>query len=551
MGLSCNICYAVIIFFIASVSFFDDAQFPRPMAMLSTSWINKPSIYIELTDFVGLSLTPVLEGSSKGSHLICGFYCPTQQTQACLFGVVLFASTDYFSDNSSYIIAAELVWSANRDNPVQIDATLQLTGDGDLILHDAAGTFVWSTNTSGKSVFSMNFTELGNLVLFDQNNKTVWQSFDHPTDSLLVGQTLFRGQKLTSSKSTANLTPGLFSFKVQDYYEMVVAYVESNPPLPNFKSYVGVKYVKFEKESFLGEKIPVASSSSPQFIRLDPDGHLKAYEWDGQNWNWNVMADLMTSDIGDCGYPIVCGNYGICSSNGQCACPDDANSETSTFRQISYRQPNLGCSLATPISCDHSQYHTLLELNNTSYFYINPYAYTSTNFYLDEKLALNDCKTSCLKNCSCKAALFLNRMGFNDSRQGCLLLSEVFSLINNEGGVDYTIVFLIVHKCPATQYLNPSSPIDFLQKKSMHVEIILGASLRTFFGVFFVVASCFFLFKKKQESGDFDEFSVNHVPWTSTKDSYGELRAMTNNFNDTTKKSTFCDRYKPLQIIKK
>ncbi|THG17191.1 hypothetical protein TEA_027009 [Camellia sinensis var. sinensis] len=283
MGLSCNICYAVIIFFIASVSFFDDAQFSRPMAMLSTSWINKPSIYIELTDFVGLSLTPVLEGSSKGSHLICGFYCPTQQTQACLFGVVLFRSRYYFSDNSPSIIVPELVWSANPDRPVQIDATLQLTGDGDLILHDTDGTFVWSTNTSGKSVFGMNFTELGNLVLFDQNNAT----------------------KLTSSKSVLNLTPGLFSLKVHDYYNMVVAYVESNPPLPYFKSYVRVKYVKFEKESFLGQTILVASSSSPhrQFIRLDPDGHLKAYKWDGLNWN--VMADLMTSDIGDCGYPMV------------------------------------------------------------------------------------------------------------------------------------------------------------------------------------------------------------------------------------------------------
>ncbi|GMP67676.1 hypothetical protein CsSME_00027585 [Camellia sinensis var. sinensis] len=303
MGLSCNICYAVIIFFIASVSFFDDAQFPRPMARLSTSWINKPSIYIEVTDFIGLSLTPVLEGSSKGSHLICGFYCPTQQTQACLFGVVLFGSRYYFSDNSPSTIAPELVW----DRPVQIDATLQLTGDGDFILHDADVTFVWSTNTSGKSVFGMNFTELGNLVLFDQNNATVWQSFDHPTDSLLAGQTWSRSQKLTSSKSVLNLTPGLFSLKVHDYYNMVVAYVESNPPLPYFKSYVGVKYVKFEKESFLGQTILVASSSSPrrQFIRLDPDGHLKAYKWDGLNWN--VMADLMTSDIGDCGYPTVSG----------------------------------------------------------------------------------------------------------------------------------------------------------------------------------------------------------------------------------------------------
>ncbi|CAL5406788.1 unnamed protein product [Camellia sinensis] len=519
MGLSCTICYAVIIFFIASVSFFNNAQFAPPMAELNTSWINKP------VNLSGFNLSPVLEGSYYGSHLICGFYCPTQETQACLFGVVLFDGRYYFSDYSSPKFAPELVWSANRDRPVQIDATLQLTGDGDLILKDADGTFVWSTDTSGKSVFGMNFTELGNLVLFDQNNATVWQSFDHPTDSLLVGQTLFRGRKLTSSKSASNLTPGLFSLKVHDYYNLVVAYVESNPPLPYFKSYVGVKYVKFEKGRFLGQKISVASSSSPQFIRLDPDGHLKAYEWGGLNWN---VMDLMTLDTGDCGYPMVCGNYGICSSNRQCSCHEEAIGN-STFRQINYRQPNLGCSLVTPISCDHSQYHTLLEIKNTSYFYSDfpaylPSNYLPSNFYLDEKLTLEDCKTSCLKNCSCKVALFAPTLG-SYSKRGCLLLSEVFSLISNEGTTQKTVVVFL-----KVQNSLPST-INSPRKKSGQVKIILGSNLGAFFVVFFVVASCIFFFKKKQEPEDFDEFFVDQVLGMPTRFSYEELRAMTSNFD--------------------
>ncbi|RVW82319.1 G-type lectin S-receptor-like serine/threonine-protein kinase SD2-5 [Vitis vinifera] len=73
---------------------------------------------------------------------------------------------------------------------VRDDATLQLTQDGDLILRDADGTFVWSSITSGKSVVGLNLTETGNLVLFDSNNASVWQSFDHPTDSLVPGQIL-------------------------------------------------------------------------------------------------------------------------------------------------------------------------------------------------------------------------------------------------------------------------------------------------------------------------------------------------------------------------
>ncbi|THG12924.1 hypothetical protein TEA_014547 [Camellia sinensis var. sinensis] len=486
MDLSCTICYhlgAVIIFFIAFVPFFNNALIAPPMANLSTNWSNNPSIY---TDF-----SSVLEASSNiGSHLICGFDCPsTQQTQSsCLFGV----------------------------RPVQITATLQLTGDGDLILHDSDGTFVWSTNISSKSVFGMKFTELGNLVLFDPNSETVWQSFDHPTDSLLVGQALFPGQKLISSTNASNWTPGLFSLTLQ--HHSLSGYVGSNPPLVYFEIYSNVNYVKFENESFIGQKIPVTSSSSAQFIRLDPNGHLKAYELAGQEWN--EVADQLTShgvSGSECGYPMSCGNYGICSSNGQCACPDDANSETSTFRQISYRQPNLGCSLATPISCDHSQYHTLLELNNASYFYINPYAYTSTNFYLDEKLALNDCKTSCLKNCSCKAALFLNRLGFNDSRQGCLLLSEVFSLINNERGGDDVTMFLKVQKS---------------RRKSKQVMIILGSSLGALFGVFFVVAFCFFLFRNKGESEELDKFYIDQLPGMPTGFSYEELKVMTTNFDN-------------------
>ncbi|CAL5403922.1 unnamed protein product [Camellia sinensis] len=513
MDLSCTICYhlaAVVIFFIAFVPFFNNAQFAPPMANLSTSWINNPSISI---------LSPVLEASSTiGSHFICGFYCPyTEQTQSsCLFGVVIFDGISHrFIDNSYYIRHPQLVWSANRERPIQINATLKLTGDGDLILHDSDGTFVWSTNTSGKSVSGLNFTELGNLVLLDRNNSMVWQSFDHPTDSLLVGQTLFPGQKLTSSTSPWNRAPGSFSLTIQDY--ILSGYAGSNPPLVYLKIYSDVNYVKFENQSFFGQKIP----SRAQFIRLDPDGHLRAH-YPSAEWSENRGVDLLTYGVkgGECGNPTSCGNYDVCISNGQCSCLEEATG-SSTFRLIYHRQTSIGCSLVTPISCDHSQYHTLLELNNTSYLYINQYSYTyistSTNFFLDEKIALKDYKTSCLTNCSCKAALFFNKSAGNDSRKGCLLLSEVFSLTNNDGGDDDITMFLKVQKSP---------------RKSTQVIIILGSSLGAFFGVFFVVAFCFFFFRNKEEYEELDEFYIDQLPGMPTRFSYEELRVMTTNFDN-------------------
>ncbi|CAK9181622.1 unnamed protein product [Ilex paraguariensis] len=50
---------------------------------------------------------------------------------------------------------------------------------------------------------------MGNLVLFDRNNATVWQSFDQPTDCLVPGQKLLSGQKLIASIQFQSKCPAL------------------------------------------------------------------------------------------------------------------------------------------------------------------------------------------------------------------------------------------------------------------------------------------------------------------------------------------------------
>ncbi|CAL5342855.1 unnamed protein product [Camellia sinensis] len=513
---SCLCCAIVLVLtsLMCSSSFHLVNAQPMDYAAVSTSWtINyDPPPFVIASNFLW---RPILHQRGLRSRFSLAFCCDFAYT-ACIVGVLIRRPPSLEPDGIAD--APQLVWSANRNHPVKLNATLQLTQDGNLTLSDSDGTSVWSTYTSGGnySVSGLKLTEDGNLVLFDRNNAMVWQSFDHPTDSLLVGQGLVGGQKLTSSTSASNWSQGLFSLAVQysPWYHQLSAYVESNPPVPYFQSESLTYDVKSGNESFNWKRIPVVSSSSAQFIRLDPDGHLKAYEWAGSNWY--VVADLLTSDNGDCGYPMVCGNYGICSSNGQCGCLAEATSNN-TFRQINSTLPNLGCSLVTPISCNNSQYQTLLEVKNTSYFYSN----SQLTHTLGEQTGLEDCKKSCLKNCSCKAAFFAYDLN------ACFLLSEVFSLINNKGRDE---IFLKVQKSPTAQYHIPP-PTNSPQKKSGQVTIILGSSFGAFFGVFFVVASCIFLFKKKQEFENFDEFFVDQIPGMPTRFSYEELRAMTNNFN--------------------
>ncbi|KAF3663150.1 putative secologanin synthase-like [Capsicum annuum] len=98
-------------------------------------------------------------------------------------------------------------------------------------------------------------------------------------------------------------------------------------------------------------------------MRFGAAGHLRLCKWTG---SWSEEADLLTHSIGECRYPTACGNYSVCG-NGQCSCPQTVVGQTNFLQHINYRQPNQGCVLVTPISCEHSQYHILMELKDGLY----------------------------------------------------------------------------------------------------------------------------------------------------------------------------------------
>ncbi|KAI3862733.1 hypothetical protein MKX03_021475 [Papaver bracteatum] len=70
------------------------------------------------------------------------------------------------------------VWGANLNNPVRENATLTFSRDGNFVLADADGRIVWQTNTANKGFFMI------------KKGRFIWQSFQHPTATLLVAQTL-------------------------------------------------------------------------------------------------------------------------------------------------------------------------------------------------------------------------------------------------------------------------------------------------------------------------------------------------------------------------
>ncbi|MCL7027372.1 hypothetical protein MKW94_019370 [Papaver nudicaule] len=70
------------------------------------------------------------------------------------------------------------VWDANRNDPVRENATLTF------------GRNVWQTYTANKGVTRISMQRNGNLVLHHRKGRFIWQRFQHPIDTLFVGQSL-------------------------------------------------------------------------------------------------------------------------------------------------------------------------------------------------------------------------------------------------------------------------------------------------------------------------------------------------------------------------
>nr|XP_004243251.1 G-type lectin S-receptor-like serine/threonine-protein kinase SD2-5 [Solanum lycopersicum] len=480
-------------------------------AGLSSLWINRPSLIINSTTD-GFSM-PILQRGNAGPRFLYGFYCRYNATE-CLLGIVLYHNK--YNEQDGIVNEPQLVWSANRNRPVKFNATLELGQDGNLVLTDSDGTLVWSTDTIGKSVSGLNLTEMGNLVLFDKRKRIIWQSFDHPTDSLLPGQSLVSGRKIVASVSATNRSQGLFALTVLN--GSWAAYMDTNPPQYYYTSYYAdSSYYSFNGQTFTILHYP--TNSTAQFMKIGPDGHIKVYQWS------EVVSDLLPRFVDKCAYPMVCGSYSICTNNGQCTCPSQEN----FFRPFSERKPDLGCSQLTSVNCNSSQYHSFVELKNTTYF----------SFYIDQELnssklwlgqtKLEDCKRACLSNCSCKAAVF--RYGWNGTRRGnCLLLNEVFSLRDSDEGRGNT-VFLKVQNSSKAQTQSLIIPGG---KKSRPFKVIIGSTLAAFFGIILSIATCFVIFRKRthesRKAADILDLAPI-LPGILTRFSYNELKIITEDFS--------------------
>ncbi|KAH9294533.1 hypothetical protein KI387_040263 [Taxus chinensis] len=455
----------------------------------------------------------------------CGFFCYGIPCDKGYLFATFFIM--YTTDGSLYDL--QMVWSANREQLVQDNATLALTSTGNLMLKDADGSLVWSTNTDTQAFQGMRIQESGNLVLLNSSNGTLWQSFDHPTDTLLLGQKMKVGQKSFANISPINTSKGYFYASVlADGYGL---FTGSTAPkmyyrYPTKPTYVNITYIQMDNDyaNFFAERgggqsdaiaFRLAIPKNSVFTKLNSDGHLMSYSMRSNPGTGISMIDyfsVYTNALTLCDYPRQCGGYGVCT-DGQCSCPKTGEA----FDQIDVYQPNFGCLPHNPLLCSETSINSrnpqgqqFLELEHVSYF-----TYCCENPSIPGLVSRDYCKNICFQNCSCKAAFF--RYADNISKGYCYLESNVYSLKTNKPGDKFynSTAYIKVQSRPKHS--------NFLVKV-ISVTIVCGVAV-----LFFSVWAGLTKFRKGRKEDEEDP--VELPAGLPLRYSFQELQHATNDFS--------------------
>ncbi|XVF87292.1 hypothetical protein PTKIN_Ptkin18bG0107400 [Pterospermum kingtungense] len=486
-----------------------------------TTWSNNNKSLLRATNFEDGSLARFIlfqaatdQGSAAGLFGFgFGFYCNCPFPGFCDLSILF---VDMFNGTQINLNRSpQVVWSANWNRPVRENATLKFSQSGNLHLTDENCSEIWSANTSGMSIIGMSIDEGGDLMLFNESD-AVWESTNHPTDTLLLTRVIRENQQITSRITSVNASQGLFSlslispamvaYLVGDPSTQPTQYLSVAPPgmdIPLSATKVDVPRLKFvqfimggmgfyyqpQGSSKINKTRLIVSntSSAVRFLRLDTDGGLRMYGWNpGDTWR---MVYFWPNKTDECWVPLKCGRYGVCK-RGKCSCPVGPNG-TDYFTPRDDQHPNHGCreiKYPEPApSQGTSPIYEMVYFGNLSYFGNIDVKATNPELINEES-----CKEACNQSISCKAAFFV---WTNSSYGGsCYLQSELLSVIGNPPEEGYRVSSYIKVITPSSNVIVVSSPENTIHSHSWNLIPFLYALLLTMIVVAAIL--CFLMLPK-------------------------------------------------------
>ncbi|XP_051125193.1 G-type lectin S-receptor-like serine/threonine-protein kinase At1g11300 [Andrographis paniculata] len=346
------------------------------------------------------------------------------------------------------------VWVANRERPLNGSAgTVEVSENGELVVLDGQKQIVWSSNFAGPvGIYRAKLLETGNLVLLDfsRGGTTVWESFEHATDTLLprmkLTSDLWRNEwnMLTSWTSPSDPSHGSYTASIDplDIPQVVIrrggaTYWRSGPW--NGRTFIGIRrmisYV-YQNGFNLVNDDPGAAHMTFSFNKekislfsLSSSGIFQGKAWSAVKGDWEVYWSSIET-LCDDAYG-KCGSFGICNpkSSPICSClPGYVPRSINEWNSANWTR---GCTRRTLLKCTKNS--SVSEAGKKDGF-LRLKAVKLPNNVRSVPLTEVFCGSECLNNCSCIAYAYNDGIGCMWWR-GSLIDVQQFST----GGVDLYI----------------------------------------------------------------------------------------------------------------
>ncbi|KAJ8628338.1 hypothetical protein MRB53_021645 [Persea americana] len=226
----------------------------------------------------------------------------------------------------------KVIWVANRQNPVtNSSGVFTINSNGDLVLLDKQNNTVWFALNASTEIRNSRakLLDTGNLVLLEHGEERVlWQSFEHPSDTFLSTMKLGESKRLRSWKSLSDPSIGSFSAGVNVAGNLTQTFVWHNStPLwrtgPwNGRTFTGISSTDSEYfngfQLVRGDLEGNASGGTYDYFRdsfdsrfeLGPSGKLQQVRWDEEKRKYHAV---WSAPQGECDLYGKCGPFGVCN----------------------------------------------------------------------------------------------------------------------------------------------------------------------------------------------------------------------------------------------
>ncbi|KAK1426327.1 hypothetical protein QVD17_14998 [Tagetes erecta] len=453
-----------------------------------------------------------------------------------------------------------IVWYPQDIPVVPRGSKVELTSGRGLILSDPQGRELWCSQSIANVSYGV-MNDTGNFVIVDRNSSNVWESFNHPADTMLPTQILGRGGVINSKLSQTNFSKGRFQLQLLEDGNLVFksrnidfdftynTYFESltNDRINSSNSgnqlifdAMGYLYILKRNGQMSDLSIRNTALSPREFYykaTLDFDGSFTLCSHpknptENTSWEeiWVEPKKSLCSLLGSQYDSRACGFNNVCNldtDRTHCKCPQG-------FSLLDPNDPNGDCKPDFTLSCEAS------ESNEDDIDFI---ALTNVNWPMSDYMQIRsvseqDCKNGCKKDCFCVVAMYNNntcwkmRLPLVNGRRGRMQISKA----------------LVKYRKGELPPNIPNIPNKLLREKNDHKTLItviltlLGSSVFVNAALIGVICFGFYVSYRNKSKNHYPSSKV--VNTNMTHFTYQELVKATEVFSEELGRGSFGIVYK-------